>query len=429
MHRRAIPCSLCGGMFFPNSLPHHQKACKIKLGVTTCECPHCSQQIIKLNFADHLRSCAPVEAPRSGAGSQGDDRGEVLSVADGRGECGLCGRKFNYDRLAKHQQICKKVNSKQRQIYDSFSSRMGPGIVRSDGLDEYDRILGTSGVSGKWREKSRSLRQAASPLAITATPQPVRQSHGGKFATAPKTSAARTGHQVASSARPQQAVTCHAPGQVAVEEYEDYGEDGEDGDETEAKSALLLAKIEMAQKELELALLKAEMAQLQAKAQPTGTSSRKTPSSGVGVARPHSRLSPPSTQAPKSTQRSISTGVPRTPDKPGARPTQQTPSQRPIPSTRTRWGGSLSPSPSPAQQRQTRHTSKAAHERPFASTPQRHVDEYGVYDPTRPRDFDVSASGEKVSPTRLDPKSNSPSPNNPMLAHNLAATNSTIGFY
>ena len=31
MHRRAIPCSMCGKMFFPASLPFHQKACAKKM--------------------------------------------------------------------------------------------------------------------------------------------------------------------------------------------------------------------------------------------------------------------------------------------------------------------------------------------------------------------------------------------------------------
>ena len=37
--------------------------------------------------------------------------------------CGMCGRKFNEERLAKHTQICNKVSNKTTKVFDSSKKR------------------------------------------------------------------------------------------------------------------------------------------------------------------------------------------------------------------------------------------------------------------------------------------------------------------
>lgn len=38
--------------------------------------------------------------------------------------CQECGRKFNPDRLAKHQKACKKVNNSKRKTFNSAAARV-----------------------------------------------------------------------------------------------------------------------------------------------------------------------------------------------------------------------------------------------------------------------------------------------------------------
>jgi hypothetical protein len=40
-HRRAVSCVMCGKMFFPASLKHHQKACAEKNAFVALPCPFC----------------------------------------------------------------------------------------------------------------------------------------------------------------------------------------------------------------------------------------------------------------------------------------------------------------------------------------------------------------------------------------------------
>lgn len=43
---------------------------------------------------------------------------------DGMSACGICGRHFNTDRIAKHETICKKTSTKKRKIFDATKHRV-----------------------------------------------------------------------------------------------------------------------------------------------------------------------------------------------------------------------------------------------------------------------------------------------------------------
>jgi len=45
-------------------------------------------------------------------------------AANGMNECGICGRHFASDRIAKHQEICAKTTKKKRKVFDPVKQRV-----------------------------------------------------------------------------------------------------------------------------------------------------------------------------------------------------------------------------------------------------------------------------------------------------------------
>jgi len=45
-------------------------------------------------------------------------------TANGLTECGICGRNFASDRIAKHQEICVKTTKKKRKVFDPVKQRV-----------------------------------------------------------------------------------------------------------------------------------------------------------------------------------------------------------------------------------------------------------------------------------------------------------------
>jgi len=123
-------------------------------------CPHCDTTVPKPFLEAHISSC-PSRPRKDVKNSERDNDSNEVSTGltgDGRMVCPVCNRKFNLDRISKHQQVCRKVNTKKRGVFDSFTKRFQPGMVSSDVPDICDKILGPTGVSGKWREESLQFR-------------------------------------------------------------------------------------------------------------------------------------------------------------------------------------------------------------------------------------------------------------------------------
>eukprot|EP00435_Cladocopium_sp_Y103_P069159 s880_g32.t2 len=59
---REVFCDLCGGKFFPHSLPHHRKSCQKKVQSQLMECPHCSTGVTQLEMDAHLLQCKAAKA-------------------------------------------------------------------------------------------------------------------------------------------------------------------------------------------------------------------------------------------------------------------------------------------------------------------------------------------------------------------------------
>lgn len=48
----------------------------------------------------------------------------VSVIPSGMKACAVCGRHFNEDRIAKHEEICKKTSSKKRKSFNSLQHRV-----------------------------------------------------------------------------------------------------------------------------------------------------------------------------------------------------------------------------------------------------------------------------------------------------------------
>lgn len=129
-------------------MPFHLKACQEKQKYILLECQHCGVEIPKLELNEHLVKCA-AKARRRTAGAGPSQSGFPSSSSQfqngapqqlpapssaapppaeffdegGRLQCAVCGRWFAADRVATHQRICDKVNTKQRTPFDSSEQR------------------------------------------------------------------------------------------------------------------------------------------------------------------------------------------------------------------------------------------------------------------------------------------------------------------
>lgn len=135
MRPRGIVCNMCGGEFFARSLPIHQKTCAEKQKSIRLTCQHCGQEVLKLELDQHLSRCpkAPKVATQSQApGSSKASSGPISTAFDeqGRLQCAVCGRWFNADRIATHQNICSRISTHKRQTFDSFKQRKFDPLIQ-----------------------------------------------------------------------------------------------------------------------------------------------------------------------------------------------------------------------------------------------------------------------------------------------------------
>lgn len=168
---RTILCEICNGKFFKSSLAIHKKQCAKKHIAATTNCPVCGLQISNDEYQSHVPACkdanrdyaARTKGKKAGKGKvpsnsrllQGTSRATEMALKvlagedtspppeprlkggeldfeaiaaqaaaqapeeDYRVSCDVCGRKFNGDRIAKHQMICMKTSGKKRKQFKS----------------------------------------------------------------------------------------------------------------------------------------------------------------------------------------------------------------------------------------------------------------------------------------------------------------------
>lgn len=68
-------------------------------------------------------------------------RSAATTSADNMSQCTTCGRNFNSDRLAKHQEICEKAAAKKRKVFDATSHRIKVGVGLVIVLEKWEPIF------------------------------------------------------------------------------------------------------------------------------------------------------------------------------------------------------------------------------------------------------------------------------------------------
>ena len=156
---KAISCPLCNKKFFKASFPIHYKQCQELHKVTHDECPNCGRMVHKDDIPTHEKLCTeekPMQMQmnikrrskikamtaddiidaqlHSDASQSSSVASSEIGLAVGSGQpsmmtmesmedqndyrvsCQFCERKFNPDRIEKHQSICSKVRPENRSI-------------------------------------------------------------------------------------------------------------------------------------------------------------------------------------------------------------------------------------------------------------------------------------------------------------------------
>ncbi len=170
---QAISCDICNQKFFKRSLPIHRKQCLKKYEQSFTECPKCLRKVSNDEFGKHKANCKVVRTQRvakpkivkerpikprdenyeSGSETSSDEED------DPREECGFCHRKFNPDRIAKHEQICAtNASRKKRKQFKSTSEARLEGTDFEAYKDPNKRRQVEKSVSGKWRQDHERLK-------------------------------------------------------------------------------------------------------------------------------------------------------------------------------------------------------------------------------------------------------------------------------
>ena len=215
MHKRAVTCNLCGKAFFPASIKIHTPQCQKKQALIPIPCRFCDREYRGYEMSDHLKSCrkakearrnekkgmkkqqvpdiATLASPHHSGQTRRDrlrqrsgplkEQEQEQTLEGGRIECSVCGRGFSRDRIAVHQNICRKnnVKKKRRGVFDAAKQRLDGtemGLVmatnrrgqkgrlkRQSGKRSTLRSTGKGGTDGgtgneNWKEKSSALRKA-----------------------------------------------------------------------------------------------------------------------------------------------------------------------------------------------------------------------------------------------------------------------------
>eukprot|EP00434_Breviolum_minutum_P028045 symbB.v1.2.024810.t1/scaffold2358.1/size81431/1 len=251
---REVFCDLCGGKFFPHSLPHHRKSCQKKVQAQMIECPYCNMGMLRkaagakpTGQSAQLRQRLLSDGPRASIskerrGTATTASGRLISQTGSQGApgretppqsqekkipgtgataysgtspeaavlvpCQVCGRTFNMDRIAKHQAVCLKLR-KKRPVFQAQKQRLfmeggstgtvvgsavaAPRKARRPGAPQ------SQPLNSHWREESKSFRQAIR-AARGAPPMP---RWGGGFGDARRGAPTASRHAQWSSTKKQ----------------------------------------------------------------------------------------------------------------------------------------------------------------------------------------------------------------------------------
>lgn len=66
----------------------------------------------------------PKSAARVATPEKDSPKKSFAPPPEGMVQCGICGRNFLEDRIAKHETICSKTAAKKRKVFDSTKARV-----------------------------------------------------------------------------------------------------------------------------------------------------------------------------------------------------------------------------------------------------------------------------------------------------------------
>ena len=108
---KCVFCRICGGKYFPVSLPFHQRVCVKLYQLTHTDCPICKRAVFNVDWNDHVTLCKKIKGNRPGGlsviqtiGTMGQGQPDAM----GRHPCQVCGRKFTLDRVSTHENVCRR---------------------------------------------------------------------------------------------------------------------------------------------------------------------------------------------------------------------------------------------------------------------------------------------------------------------------------
>lgn len=178
---QAILCDLCGQKFFKRSLPIHRKQCEKKYQAAFTECKKCLRKVSNDEYEKHFSECKVVRTQRvakprvqkeraikpaadvakKSPNEDGESDSESESSSDEedyREECGFCQRKFNPDRIAKHEQICATNSErKRRKQFKSASQSRLEGTEFEQYIDPSTRRQ-VDDAPSRWRNDHERLK-------------------------------------------------------------------------------------------------------------------------------------------------------------------------------------------------------------------------------------------------------------------------------
>jgi len=171
---QALLCDLCGQKFFKRSLPIHRKQCEKKVAAAFTECKKCLRKVSNDEYEKHASECkvvrtkhAPkpkvakerlIKPKRADEQDDGSDSGSSSDEEDYREQCGFCERKFNPDRIAKHEQICaSNAERKLRKPFKSASQQRLEGTDFEKYIDPDVRRL-VDRKPTRWRTEHERLK-------------------------------------------------------------------------------------------------------------------------------------------------------------------------------------------------------------------------------------------------------------------------------
>mmetsp|Transcript_14057 Transcript_14057/g.30433 ORF Transcript_14057/g.30433 Transcript_14057/m.30433 type:complete len:446 (+) Transcript_14057:963-2300(+) len=174
-----ISCDICGQKFFKRSLPIHRKQCEKKYQQCFTECKKCLRKVSNDEYEKHASECKVVrkktarnqakevkakerEIRQAQKRQDDDDDSETDSSSDEedcREECEFCKRKFNPDRIAKHEQICAtNAERRKRKQFKTPAEQRLEGTDFEKYLDPKTRRKVEKPMSGKWRQDHERLQ-------------------------------------------------------------------------------------------------------------------------------------------------------------------------------------------------------------------------------------------------------------------------------